>query len=117
MRDLLARNNETFNALDGLLAQVAVWEKRTDNESIREAAKSVTDKLRDFRPKLIDVNMKQSQLWPSGLHEKLNAMMDALDGSDYAPPQQFRDVFAEHTAELDGIAARLQRSTGPRWRR
>jgi hypothetical protein len=108
VRDLLTRNNETLNALDGLLAQVAVWEKRIDNEAIRQAAKTVTEKLRELRPKLIDVNMKQSQLWPSGLHEKLNAMMNALDGSDYAPPQQFRDVFAEHTAELDEITARLQ---------
>lgn len=108
VRDLLSRNNETLNSLDDLLAQVAIWDHRTDDQAIRDAAATVTASLREVRPKLIDVNMKQSQLWPSGLHEKLNAMMDALDGSDYAPAQQYRDVFAEHVAELDGIAARLK---------
>jgi photosystem II stability/assembly factor-like uncharacterized protein len=108
VRDQLSRTNETLNAIDGLLAQVAVWEQRTDDQTVREAAAAATAALRELRPKLIDVNMKQSQLWPSGLHEKLNAMMDALDGADYAPPQQFRDVFAEHTAQLDEIVARLE---------
>jgi photosystem II stability/assembly factor-like uncharacterized protein len=108
VRDLLARTNETLNAIDGLLAQVAVWEKRTDDHGVRDAAAAVTASLRELRPKLIDVNMKQSQLWPSGLHEKLNAMMGALDGADYAPPQQFRDVFAEHAAQLDDVGARMK---------
>jgi photosystem II stability/assembly factor-like uncharacterized protein len=108
VRDLLSRTNETLNAIDGLLAQVAVWEKRTENQGVRDAAVAVITPLRELRPKLIDVNMKQSQLWPSGLHEKLNAMMDALDGADYAPPHQFREVFAEHTAQLDAIAARVK---------
>ena len=52
--------------------------------------------------------MKQSQLWPSGLHEKLNAMLDSLDGADSAPPQQARDVFAELTAELDELIGKLR---------
>jgi hypothetical protein len=108
IRDSLSRTNETLNAIDGLLAQVAVWEKRTDDPAIRDAAAAITATVRELRPKLIDVNMKQSQLWPSGLHEKLNALFDSVDGADYAPPRQAREVFAAYTAQLDEIVARLE---------
>jgi photosystem II stability/assembly factor-like uncharacterized protein len=108
IRDSLSRTNETLNAIDGLLAQVAVWEKRTDDPAICDAAAAITATVRELRPKLIDVNMKQSQLWPSGLHEKLNALFDSVDGADYAPPRQAREVFAAYTAQLDEIVARLE---------
>jgi hypothetical protein len=108
VRDLLSKNNETLNKIDALLAKVAIWEKLADQENIQKAAAEVAELFGALRPQLIDVNMKQSQLWPSGLHEKLNAMMDALDGSDYAPTRQLRDVFAEHTGQLNLIIAEME---------
>jgi hypothetical protein len=52
--------------------------------------------------------MKQAQLWPSGLHEKFNALFDSVDGADYAPPQQARDVYAELSAQLDELIGKLR---------
>ncbi len=108
IRDCLARTNETIDRIDAALVQVAAWETRLDDVAVREAADAVTSELRAMRSQLIDVNMKQSQLWPSGLHEKFNALLDSVDGADYAPPQQARDVFAELVGQLDGVVNRLQ---------
>ena len=61
-----------------------------------------------IRAKLIDVNMKQAQLWPSGLHEKFNALLDSVDGADYAPPRQAREAYAELRTQLDELLGQLR---------
>jgi hypothetical protein len=108
IRDSLSRTNETINATDAVLAQTALWAKRSTDPAVRAAAEAVASELGAIRAKLIDVNMKQSQLWPSGLHEKFNALLDSVDGADYAPPQQARDVYAELCAQLDELIGRLR---------
>ena len=108
IRDSLSRTNGTIDRIDAALAQIAAWQKRLGDRAVRDAADSVTSDLRAMRSQLIDVNMKQSQLWPSGLHEKFNALLDSVDGADYAPPQQARDVYAELVGQLDGVVNRLR---------
>jgi hypothetical protein len=108
IRDSLSSTNETIDRIDATLAQIAAWQKRLDDPAVRDAAEAVTSDLRAMRCRLIDVNMKQSQLWPSGLHEKFNALLDSVDGADYAPPRQARDVYAELVGHLDGVVDRLR---------
>jgi hypothetical protein len=108
VRDSLSQANELINQIDGLLTQLAVWRARTDNTAVQDAANAVEDEARAIRGRLIDVNMKQSQLWPSGLHEKFNALLDSVDGTDYAPPQQARAVYAELCDQLDELSSRLR---------
>jgi len=107
LRDRLSETNRTINEIDALLDQTAIWQRRTSNETVRQAADSVEEQLREILPTLIDVNIHQAQLWPSGLHEKLNALFNSVDGADYAPPQQARDVFAELSEQLESAKARL----------
>jgi photosystem II stability/assembly factor-like uncharacterized protein len=108
IRDSLSQTNEAINALDAVLAQVALWARRTADPAVGAAAGAVTSDLGAIRAKLIDVNMKQPQLWPSGLHEKFNALLDSIDGADYAPPRQARDVYAELRGQLDELIGRLR---------
>jgi photosystem II stability/assembly factor-like uncharacterized protein len=108
IRDSLSRANKAVNALDVVAAQVALWTERTSDPAVSAEAGDITSELGAIRAKLIDVNMKQSQLWPSGLHEKFNALFDSVDGADYAPPQQARDVFAELSAQLDELIGKLR---------
>jgi hypothetical protein len=68
----------------------------------------VLNDLDELAPRLIDVHMKGAQLWPSGLHEKLNALFDTVDGADYAPPVQTREVFGELNAELQEVIGWLR---------
>jgi Zn-dependent M32 family carboxypeptidase len=108
IRDSLTRTNKAVNALDVVAAQVALWTERTTDPAVSAAAGDITSELRAIRAKLIDVNMKQAQLWPSGLHEKFNALFDSVDGADYAPPQQARDVYADLNAQLDELIGKLR---------
>jgi hypothetical protein len=106
--DRLAETNRTIDAIDGLLAQIAIWKSRTQETAVQDAATACEIQLQEMRSALIDVHMKGSQLWPSGLHEKFNALLDSVDGADYAPPQQARDVFAELGHQLAEITSRLK---------
>jgi hypothetical protein len=45
--------------------------------------------------------MREAQLYPSGLHEKFNALFDFIDSADVAPAQQGRDVLDELSRQLD----------------
>ncbi len=107
IRDTLSRTNETLNAVDAVLAQIALWTSRTNDPAVGEAAGAATEELKAIRAALIDVGMKESQLYPSGLHEKFNALLDSVDGADYAPPQQAREVFASLGMQLEYEIARL----------
>jgi hypothetical protein len=104
----LGRTNETIDVLDGLLAQVALWKKRTDDEAVQAAVEAIETELKPIRSGLIDVNMKQSQLWPSGLHEKFNGLFDSVDRGDAAPPSQARAVYDKLVADLDDLTERLK---------
>jgi photosystem II stability/assembly factor-like uncharacterized protein len=106
--DSLSRTNDAITAVDAMLAQVALWEAHTSDTNVSTAAGDVTTELGAIRAKLIDVNMKQAQLWPSGLHEKLNALLDSVDGADYAPPQQARDVYYELSGQLEELVGKLR---------
>jgi photosystem II stability/assembly factor-like uncharacterized protein len=108
VRDSLSRTNDTINALDAVLAQAALWAQRSTDPTVSTAVGDLTSELEAIRAKLIDVNMNQAQLWPSGLHEKLNALLDSIDGADFAPPQQARDVYAELRAQLDDLIGQLR---------
>jgi hypothetical protein len=70
---------------------------------------AVSGELRAIRGTLIDVHMRQSQLWSSGLHEKFNALFDSVDSADYRPPRQAREVFARLRGQLDELRERCDR--------
>ena len=61
---------ELLLPLEGLI------DKETELGRLRKSLADLDKQLGAIRAKLIDVNMKQAQLWPSGLHEKLNALLD-----------------------------------------
>lgn len=109
----LSLTNVTINQIDALLAQAKVWEQRTaglaGGEAVRRALAGLQGELHAIRGTLIDVHMQEAQLWPSGLHEKFNALFDAVDSADYVPTGQSREVFAELSAQLDELVERLRR--------
>jgi hypothetical protein len=89
--------NRTINEIDARLVQLGSPAKR---------ARAVVTELRAIRGALIDVNYRGAQLWPSGLHEKLNALFDTVDSGDYAPSRQAREVFAVLSGQLDRLIRR-----------
>jgi hypothetical protein len=108
----LATTNELINRVDALQAQAGIWQRwiaeREGAEAIRADLQALQDDLAELKPRLIDVHMRQAQLHPSGLHEKLNALFDVVDGADYAPTQQARDVLAALSAVLEEQVRRFE---------
>jgi hypothetical protein len=97
----LAQNNDLLNKLVALKAQLQGWIRRSDDPAITSAAGSLIEAVDARLPALINTGIAEAQLYPSGLHEKFNALFDSVDSADYAPPQQARAVFQQLSAELD----------------
>jgi photosystem II stability/assembly factor-like uncharacterized protein len=103
----LSRCNRAINRIDAVLPRVRDWLGRTSAEAVTSTGGRVVAELETVRGALIDVHMPEAQLWPSGLHEKLNALFSSVDSADYAPPMQAREVLAELTRQLESWLARL----------
>ena len=112
IRERLSQNNELISKLVVLKRQVEAWARRSDDEALRASAAAISAEVDGLLPALINIGYTESQLHPSGLHEKFNALLDSVDSADYAPPQGARDVFAQLCDELDGHVAFLRTDLG-----
>jgi hypothetical protein len=106
--DLLGQVNHALDRIDGLRIDLQRWRERSDGAAHSSAVTAISMALGEIRSELIDVNMRGAQLWPSGLHEKLNALFDSADGADYAPTRQAREVLQMYREQFAGIEGRLQ---------
>lgn len=108
--DKLETVNTTINAVDVLRDQLAALERRMGNGAapakLRRSANDLRSELESIRGALIDVHYSQAQLWPSALHEKLNALFDTVDSGDRRPARQMQEVFAHLSGMLDKILKR-----------
>ncbi len=112
----LATTNGLLNEIHALEVQLKPWEGRAGSETLQDRLNEMRAELDSISGLLIDLNISQSQLWPSGLHEKFNALFDSVDSADYAPPQQARDVFAKLRSELDHLEGRFEGLLGDQLR-
>jgi photosystem II stability/assembly factor-like uncharacterized protein len=114
IRDTITEVNRLIDHTSDLRKQAFAWHERTDGvdgkEEIASEAKKLITQLDEIRPKLIDVNIWQSQLYASGLHEKLNALFESVDSADQAPPKQAREVFEKLGDEMEGLQAQISSS-------
>jgi hypothetical protein len=109
IRDRLSETNDLVNQIESARRHLSLWmeAKGDEGRAVRAAAEELEADLGALEKELIDVNMRQAQLYPSGLHEKLNALFDAVDSADYAPTQQAREVFARLTDQLGDVSSRV----------
>ena len=59
------------------------------------------DGVESLLPLMMNIGYTESQLYASGLHEKLNALFESVDSADFAPPQGAHEVFAELCDKLE----------------
>ena len=102
--------NTTINAVDALRDQLSALERRMGNGAapakLRRSASDLRIELESIRGALIDVHYSEAQLWPSGLHEKLNALFDTVDSGDRRPARQMREVFEDLVGKLEKLLKR-----------
>jgi photosystem II stability/assembly factor-like uncharacterized protein len=97
----LTECNELINKISRLEDQIASLRRWTP--TVPATIEAFSTKIGAIKELLIDVNMTQAQLHASGLHEKLNGLIEFVDSGDYPPAQQARDVFAELVAQLEEL--------------
>ena len=112
IRDQLSRNNALLNKLVALQRQLGAWTARCDDETVLTSAAAIAAEVDALLPLLINTGISESQLYPSGLHEKFNALFDSVDSADYAPPRQALEVFAQLSAQLEDHAATVETVLG-----
>ena len=112
IRDRLSQNNATLNSLVALKGQVESWTARSDDEAVLAGAAAILADVDALLPLLINTGISESQLYPSGLHEKFNALFESVDSADYAPPRQALEVFEQLSAQLDGHVERVNTELG-----
>ena len=105
IRDRLTQNNRLINRLLRLKRQVNGWTARCDEATAVATGESICAQVDAMLPLMINTGISESQLYPSGLHEKFNALFESVDSADYAPPRQAYEVMAKLSAELDGHVA------------
>ncbi len=101
IREQLAQTNERINKLVALKEQVQIWSHRSGDPKVMEEAAAISGDIDNLLPALINVGSAEAQLYPSGLHEKFNALFDSVDSADYAPPRQAREVMQQLSNQLD----------------
>lgn len=107
VRDALTSANQLLNQVDSVRGQAKLWGTRTTDPAISRQLTDLTASLDEMRAELIDVRWGGPQLWPTGVHEKLGAILESADGADFAPPRQAREVFAQLSAQLDDLRQRF----------
>lgn len=110
----LSRCNRLINDVSALKDRVRHWGEWGEGgaPAVRGAALAAQAALEALRGSLIDVHMGEAQLWPSGVHEKLNALFSAVDSADGAPPAQAVAVLAQLQQQLDQLAAQWEAVRG-----
>jgi hypothetical protein len=116
----LAACNVLINRIGRLEDEVGAWQEwtsgRDDAAALHATSDTLLGELAAIQEQLIDVNMNQAQLYASGLHEKLNGLIEFVDSADRAPAQQARAVFAELSQQLDQLERRFEVSVGEQLR-
>jgi hypothetical protein len=103
VRDRLSATNQLLNQVDAVRDQLKLWSTRSLDPAMSDQLTELTATLDTMRTELIDVRWGGPQLWPTGVHEKLSALLESADGADFAPPRQAREVFEQLSAQLDDL--------------
>lgn len=116
IRDELSAVDQTINTIRDVKKQIDDVGKRSQSlpsrSTIRDAVKSLTEKLTAVEEELIQVKIKSSQdalNFPIKLNNKIAAVASSVGSADTRPTKQQYDVFAELSAKAD---AQLQIAKG-----
>jgi len=112
--------NTLINRIGRLEDELGAWRawtaERDGATTLLVTIDAVLAELGAMQAELIDVNMNQAQLYASGLHEKLNALIEFVDSADRAPAQQAGEVFAELSQQLEQLERRFDVTVGEQLR-
>ena len=107
----LSEVNEGINTIRRVKQQADSWAERSEDEGIKEAAKSLNDKLLEVEGELTQYRAQSLQdilNFPAKLDMQLAGLAGFVSSAEGQPPQQAYDLFAELSAEADAQLERLR---------
>ena len=109
----LSETHATINAIRDLKGQLDLWIARAREQGgqtrVVNAATSLRRKASAVEEALVQVKAKSRQdtlNYPAKLNAKLASLLGSVGGSDYAPTQGMRDVFADLSRRVDAQIAK-----------
>ena len=103
--------NEGVNTIRRIKSQAEAWGERSDDESIKDAAKDLNEKLLEVEGELTQYRAKSLQdmlNFPVMLDVQLAGLAGYVSTAEGQPPAQAADVLGEITEEADAALGRLQ---------
>jgi hypothetical protein len=111
INDKISEANSAINQIRRIKAQAEAWADRSEDESIKDAAKELNEKLLEVEGELTQYRAKSLQdilNFPGMLDVQLAALAGYVSTAEGRPPQQAFDVFEELSSEVDVQLERLQ---------
>ena len=115
IRDKLSETHDAINTLRNVRQQIDDWQKRTQEQSIREEltriGKSAKEKLKAIEDELIQSKAKTRQdtlNHPARLNGKLATLAMVVAGAQAAPTKQAYEVFDDLSKRIDAQLECLQ---------
>ncbi len=106
----LSETNEAIARIRSIRSQADSWAERVDDESIKTAAKNLSETLYDIEGELIQYKAKSVQdtlNFPIKLNAKLAGLASTVSNAPGAPTKQSYDIFDELSSRVDAQVERL----------
>jgi photosystem II stability/assembly factor-like uncharacterized protein len=103
--------NDAVIRIRALKEQIAGRAAKSSDAKVKDAAKSLTDRLTDIEGEIYQHRNRSSQdplNYPIRLNNKLAALQGIVESGDYKPTDQSYAVFKDLSARLDKELARLE---------
>ncbi len=101
VRDKLSELHQTTRDIRNVRKQVASWAERVDDESVKEAAKSLDEKLKVVECELVNPEAASPRQFPSGLNDRLGALTGLIANADMRPTKQSYEVYDKLSGQVD----------------
>ena len=115
IRDRLSQTHATANRIAALRDQLATWSVRADASELQDDVDALDAALADIEAQLIQRASGLTYAHPIQLNAKLAALAAVVGSADGAPTQSAREVFANLSAQLDGLVRATTTSWRPAW--
>lgn len=106
----LGETNTAIGTIRRVRSQVEDWAARIDDQAVKDAAKSLGEKLYDIEGELIQYKAKSSQdmlNFPVKLNDKLASLIGVVESAPGAPTRQSQELYDDLASRIDTQIARL----------
>jgi len=107
LRDMLSETHDAVIRLREIRQQIEAWAKRVDDDEVKNAAKSIVEKLNALELELIQPKAGSPLQPPAGLNDKIAALAGMISNADVRPTSQSFGVYDKLAVLADAAIEKL----------